>query len=66
MKPKRSLLFKDIPESITIYLLSFTLGMLIYLTIFELLKEVVQNIKNKYTYFGFIIGIILIIILRFI
>lgn len=61
-----SLLFKDIPESITIYLLSFTLGMLIYLTIFELLKEVVQNIKNKYTYFGFIIGIILIIILRFI
>ena len=61
-----SLLFKDIPESITIYLLSFTLGMLIYLTIFELLKEVMQNIKNKYTYFGFIIGIILIIILRFI
>lgn len=61
-----SLLYKDIPESITIYLLSFTLGMLIYLTIFELLKEVVQNIKNKYTYFGFIIGIILIIILRFI
>ena len=61
-----SLLFKDIPESITIYLLSFTLGMLIYLTIFELLKEVMQNIKNKYTYFGFIIGIILIIILNFI
>ena len=61
-----SLLFKDIPESVTIYLLSFTLGMLIYLTIFELLKEVMQNIKNKYTYFGFIIGIILTIILRFI
>ncbi len=44
-------------------LLSLTLGMLIYLAIFELFGEVKQNIKTKETGFGLIIGLILIIIL---
>lgn len=56
--------FKSIPLYITNYLLSFTLGMLIYLCFFELLKELFVNRKNKGTYFGIGLGIILIIILH--
>lgn len=56
--------FKSIPLYITNYLLSFTLGMLIYLCFFELLKELFFNRKNKGTYFGIGLGIILVIILH--
>ena len=56
--------FKSIPLYITNYLLSFTLGMLIYLCFFELLKELFVNRKNKGTYFGIGLGIILVIILH--
>ena len=61
-----NLFIGNISEVITTYLLSFTLGMLIYLTIFELFKEVIENIKNRYTYYGIILGVIIIILLRFI
>ena len=56
--------FKSIPLYITNYLLSFTLGMLIYLCFFELLKELFVNRKNKGTYFGIGLGIIFIIVLH--
>lgn len=61
-----NLFIGNISEVITTYLLSFTLGMLIYLTVFELFKEVIENIKNRYTYYGIILGVIIIILLRFI
>lgn len=61
-----NLFIGNISEVITAYLLSFTLGMLIYLTVFELFKEVIENIKNRYTYYGIILGVIIIILLRFI
>lgn len=44
------------------YLIGITIGMLGYLILFELLKEIKQNIKNKYTIIGFLIGIIIIFI----
>lgn len=61
-----NLFIGNISEVITTYLLSFTLGMLIYLTFFELFKEMIENIKNRYTYYGIILGVIIIILLRFI
>ena len=42
-------------------LLAITLGMLLYISIFELLPKVVNNIKNKTTILGMIMGIIVII-----
>lgn len=61
-----NLFIGNISEVITTYLLSFTLGMLIYLTFFELFKEMIENIKNRYTYYGVILGVIIIILLRLI
>lgn len=57
-----SLIIGEISEIWTVYILSFTLGMLIYLTFFELLKELISSLKNKFTLYGIIIGIILIVI----
>lgn len=57
-----SLVIGSLPEVFTLYILSFTLGMLIYLTICELFKELLNEIKNKYTFYGIIIGIILIVL----
>lgn len=57
-----SFLTNDI--NITNYVLSFTLGMLLYLSIFELLPEFIHNIKNKYLAYGTILGIIIILILN--
>ena len=52
----------NIPEIWTVYILCFTLGMLIYLTFFELLKELISSLKNIYSLYGIIIGTILIVI----
>ena len=57
-----SLIIGSIPEIWTVYILCFTLGMLLYLTFFELLKEVISSLKNVYSLYGIIIGIILIVI----
>ncbi|MBE6155488.1 MAG: hypothetical protein E7164_01880 [Firmicutes bacterium] len=57
-----ALLIGSIPETVESYILCFTLGMLIYLTFFELLKELLSSLKNKYTLFGILIGIVLIVI----
>ena len=52
----------ETPEIYTIYILGFTLGMLLYLTFGELFKELISGLKNKYSIYGIIIGIVFIII----
>lgn len=47
-------------------LISLTLGMLIYISLFELLCEVKEHIKDKNMLYGIIIGLILIIVSMFI
>ncbi len=44
------------------YLIGITVGMLGYLVLFELLKEIKQNYKNKYTIIGLLMGIIIIFV----
>ncbi len=44
-------------------LLSITLGMLIYISVFELLPEVMENKKRKYMQIGLIVGLIIAILL---
>lgn len=46
-------------------LLAITLGMILYIALFELLPHVREN-KNKYTVFGILLGLILMIISTFI
>lgn len=52
----------NMPEILENYLLSFTLGMLLYLEIFELAKEFWKTKKNIYSLYGVIIGLIIIVI----
>lgn len=47
-------------------LISLTLGMLIYISLFELLCEIKEHIKDKNMLYGIIIGLILIIVSMFI
>lgn len=54
----------SLSEMWTTYILCFTFGMLIYLTFFELLKEVWDSKKNIFCLIGLLIGIIFIIISR--
>lgn len=49
-------------EQVLCILISITLGMLIYISLFELLCEVKENIKKKELLIGIISGIVLIII----
>lgn len=56
----------NVPEVAQMLVLSFTLGMLIYLTVFELLKELWEERKNIFSYYGIMIGIVLIILARLI
>ncbi len=52
----------NIPNYVLGYLISFTLGMVIYILLFELLKEVIREKKNKYVYWGLVLGLILVIL----
>ncbi len=47
-------------------IIAITLGMILHILIFELLKEVLANIKKKETIYGIIIGIILLIMINLI
>ncbi len=47
-------------------IVSITLGMMIYIVLFELLKELVVNIKSKWSILGLISGFLIIILARFI
>lgn len=58
------LIIGAIPEIIEHLILCFTLGMLIYLLVFELLKELYNNRKNIYSLYGIIIGVIVVIIIN--
>lgn len=60
------LLNQSLNEIIEGTLLSLTFGMIMYIAIFELLKEIKQNIKQKEVKLGIIIGIIFSVILYFI
>lgn len=61
-----AMLIGTFSDLVTNYILSFTLGMLIYLALFELLKELIASRKNKYALYGIIVGIILVIIMHLI
>jgi len=41
-------------------LITITLGMVIYLTVFELLKELIEHRNDKYTLIGAVVGIVII------
>ncbi len=53
-------------EFVETAILSLTLGMLLQILIFELLKEVWQNRKRKETIYGIIIGILIVVIINLI
>lgn len=55
-------LSKFINDFILGIFLSVTLGMLFYISVFELLPKVYTNIKNKTTILGLILGILIIIL----
>ena len=56
------LLFSSINNVILGMLMSITAGMLIYISFFELFKEVKKNIKEKQTIWGIVLGIVLMFI----
>ena len=60
------LAFTSFSDLIMNYILSFTLGMIIYLTLFELAHELYNGRKNKFSLYGIIVGVIIIIVSRFI
>lgn len=58
--------FGSISEFATGIIIALTLGMILYILIFELLKEVWSNIKHKATFCGIIIGIIILVLINLI
>ena len=46
-------------------MLSLACGMIIYIVLFELLKDVILYKKEKHTYFGFLVGIIIVLVMIF-
>lgn len=60
------MLIGSISEMIEYLILSFTLGMLLYLLLFELTKELYNNRKNIYSLYGIITGVIVIIVINYI
>lgn len=59
-------LFGHISHFVEGIIIAITLGMILHILIFELSKEVFDNIKKKETFYGIIIGIILLIIINLI
>ena len=58
--------FGSISEFITGIIIALTLGMILYILIFELLHEVWSNIKHKATCCGIIIGTIILVLINLI
>lgn len=56
------LLFGNISNLVLAIITSITLGMVLYIALFELLKEVIVNLKKKETIYGLITGLIILII----
>ena len=44
-------------------LISVTLGMILYISLFEILDEIVHEKNNKYNYLGIIAGLIVVILM---
>lgn len=57
-----ALLFKIVNPTILGILISITCGMLIYISIFELLNEVKRTLKYKHTILGLITGVVLMLL----
>ena len=58
--------FGSISEFVTGIIIALTLGMIFYILIFELLKEVWSNIKHNATFCGIIIGIMILVLINLI
>lgn len=58
--------FGSINEIILGIIIAITLGMILHIFLFELLKEVIQNRNKKETIYGIIIGIVILLIINFI
>lgn len=56
------ILFGSISEKIISMLLALTFGMLLYISIFELFKEIKNNFRKRETLYGIIVGIVILII----
>ena len=56
----------NIDEFLQSVVLALSMGMLFHILIFELFKEICENIRQKETIYGIIIGVILIIIINLI
>jgi len=54
--------FGNISELFLGVVTSLTLGMIIYISLFELLPEIITNRKHKEVYYGIIVGVIIIIV----
>lgn len=59
-------LFGTISELVLGIIIAITLGMILHIFFFELLKEVIVNIKKKETIYGIIIGIVILILISII
>ena len=58
-------IFGNLSENLEIIILSLTCGMLLYILLFELLKEVYEQIKKKDTIYGIIVGILILVIINY-
>ena len=56
-------LFGSINEMVLAFILALSLGMILHILFFELIKEVFINIKKKETLYGIIVGIIILLII---
>lgn len=57
------LLNVEINDFILLLFISVASGMIIYLALFELLKEVFNYLKNKYTYMGALLGVVILLLM---
>ncbi len=55
----------QISDLVLLSLISIACGMIIYLALFELLKEIFNYLKNKFTYFGIGVGIVVLLLMTF-
>lgn len=58
--------FGSISEIILGIIIAVTLGMVLHIFLFELLKEVINNRKKKETIYGIIIGVIILVLICFV
>lgn len=58
--------FGNIDELLQGVVLAISMGMLLHILLFELFKEILENIKQRATIYGIIIGVILLIIINLI